>query len=91
MGLTYMLNGYICLFRIKSRSENVKNTETATISARDQIAAGKFNGAAQADYRAEAAQANFNARMQALQARFDRDAASIRAAFVAEISEGGRR
>jgi hypothetical protein len=68
----------------------MKNTETTIVSARDQLAAQKFNGTAQADHRVVVAQENFDARMRALEARFDRDAASIRAAFVAEIA-GGRR
>jgi hypothetical protein len=67
---------------------SAKNSETHLVSARDEIATRRL--ASQADHRTVTAQENFNARMHALEARFDRDAASIRAAFVAEIA-GGRR
>jgi hypothetical protein len=64
-------------------------TEATITSARDQIAAQKFDVAAH-DHRVAAAQENLDARMRALQARFDRDAAAIRASFVAEIA-GSRK
>jgi hypothetical protein len=68
----------------------MKNTETTIVSARDQLAAQKFNATTLDDHRVAAAQTNFDARMRALEARFDRDAASIRASFVAEIAGGWR-
>jgi hypothetical protein len=62
----------------------MKSTETTILSARDEFAAHRT--VVQADYRTAAAQANYNARMYALQARFDREAATIMASFVAEIA-----